>query len=88
MEIAKTRQQIADEYGISRKTLSRWLKKADIDLEGYLISPKEQALIYETFGDPQKKRSASPDVPKCPKMSQFGSICPKIVFGKVVNFRI
>lgn len=55
MEVAKTRQQIADEYGISRKTLSRWLKKAGIVLEGYLISPKEQALIYETFGDPRKK---------------------------------
>jgi len=55
MEVAKTRQQIADEYGISRKTLSRWLKKAGIELDGYLIAPKEQAFIYQTFGDPRKK---------------------------------
>ncbi|MFN7117934.1 MAG: helix-turn-helix domain-containing protein [Saprospiraceae bacterium] len=55
MEMVKTRQQIADEYGISRKTLSRWLKKAGIHLDGYLIAPKEQALIYQTFGDPRKK---------------------------------
>lgn len=55
MEVAKTRQQIADEYGISRKTLSRWLKKVSIVLDGYLIAPKEQELIYQTFGDPRKK---------------------------------
>jgi transposase-like protein len=32
--MAKTRQQIADEYGIDRKTLYRWLKKAGIQLNG------------------------------------------------------
>ncbi len=55
MEIAKTRQQIADEYGISRKTLSRWLKKAEIEVEGYLLSPKDQQMIYQVFGDPREK---------------------------------
>ena len=55
MEIVKTRQQIADEYGISRKTLSRWLKKAEIEVEGYLLSPKDQQMIYQVFGDPREK---------------------------------
>ena len=55
MEMAKTRQQIADEYGISRKTLSRWLKKAEIEVEGYLLSPKDQQMIYQVFGDPREK---------------------------------
>lgn len=71
MEAAKTRQQIANEYGISRKTLSRWLKKASIELDGYLIAPKEQALIYQTFGDPRKKVK---QVAWCPKLSRIGSI--------------
>ena len=53
--MAKTRQQIADEYGISRKTLSRWLKKAEIEVEGYLLSPKDQQIIYQVFGDPREK---------------------------------
>ena len=55
MEIVKTRQQIADEYGISRKPLSRWLKKAEIEVEGYLLSPKDQQMIYQVFGDPREK---------------------------------
>lgn len=50
----KSRQQIADEYGISRWTFDRWLKKAGISLPSGLISPVQQQLIYDTFGDPQK----------------------------------
>ncbi len=52
MNTTKTRQQIADEYGISRKTLGRWLKKVKIELKGYLITPKEQEMIYQQFGHP------------------------------------
>lgn len=54
---AKTRQQIADEYGIDRKTLYRWLKKADIQLSGSLVTPAEQELIYQKFGKPEVYRN-------------------------------
>lgn len=49
----KTRKQIASEYGITRKTLYNWLKKEEIKLEHTLISPEEQEMIYEIFGNPK-----------------------------------
>jgi predicted site-specific integrase-resolvase len=50
---AKTRKQIADEYGISRKTFQRWRKKENIKLSNGLITPKELDEIYEIFGKPK-----------------------------------
>ena len=54
---AKTRKQIADEYGISPRTLRRWLKKYNISLPNRLLCPKEQQIIYQSFGNtrPQKQ---------------------------------
>jgi abortive infection bacteriophage resistance protein len=49
---AKTRQQIASEYGISTKTLKNWLKNADIVLPTGSITPYYQQLICEKLGDP------------------------------------
>lgn len=46
----KTREQIANELGISRKTFYNWLKKEEITLGRGLITPKEQQIIYEKFG--------------------------------------
>jgi len=51
----KTRQEIADEYGVSTKTLSRWLKKKNLDISSGFVTPKEQNQIYEVFGEPPKK---------------------------------
>ncbi|RAJ16225.1 Homeodomain-like domain-containing protein [Olleya aquimaris] len=48
----KTRQQIAIEYGISPRTLRRWLKQNNIILPCRLLCPKEQSIIYKTFGYP------------------------------------
>lgn len=48
----KTRQQMAFEYKISTRTLSRWLKKLDIDLPSGNITPKYQKIIYEKLGNP------------------------------------
>ncbi len=48
----KTRQEIASEYGISRKTLSRWLKNKQIILSTGLVKRKDLELIYQTFGWP------------------------------------
>lgn len=53
---AKTRKQIADEYGICTKTLNKWFKKEEIDLQRGLISPKSQELIYLKFGFPKYSR--------------------------------
>lgn len=50
---AKTRKQMADEYGISRKTFIRWRKKKGIVLSSGLITPKEQETIYKAFGKPK-----------------------------------
>jgi hypothetical protein len=49
---AKTRQQVAQEYGISRKTLSRWLIRANIKLPSGLIKPCYLRIIYKNFGAP------------------------------------
>lgn len=50
----KTREQIATEYGISRRTLYNWLKKEGIDLKRRLVMPKEQKRIYAILGLPSK----------------------------------
>jgi hypothetical protein len=52
----KSRQQIAEEFGVSTKTLSRWLKKENIDLPPGFITPKWQKLIYSRFGSLGKAR--------------------------------
>jgi hypothetical protein len=54
---AKTRQQIADEYGIHYLTLMRRLKAVGIELPHGVVLPKHQKEIYEKLGYP-------PDVPK------------------------
>lgn len=51
--IAKTRKELASEYGISSKTLTKWLKNAGVKLEKGLITPKDQMGIYDRFGVPK-----------------------------------
>ncbi len=46
---AKSRQEIAQEYGISARTLCRWLKKNQLFIPNGLISPKDQDLINKKF---------------------------------------
>lgn len=50
---AKTRLQVATEYGICAKTLNRWLKKSKILVPSRdLIPPKIVDQIYQQFGCP------------------------------------
>jgi len=49
---AKTRQQIAFEYGICTKTLNKWMKSADIKLPKGLVNPFYQMVIHEKIGMP------------------------------------
>jgi hypothetical protein len=53
---AKTRQQLAEEYGIVYRTFQRWIKGSGIELpHRKLVTPKFQDLIYKAFGHPQAK---------------------------------
>lgn len=50
---AKTRQEIADEYGIAVRTLNRWFKKHNLEIpKRDRISPKDVIKIYDEFGCP------------------------------------
>ena len=50
----KTRKQIADEYGISIKTLTIRLKKEGIELPLGNVTPKYLRMIYDLFGMPHQ----------------------------------
>lgn len=50
----KTRQEVAQEYGISRRTFYNWLQREGIKLTNRLITPKEQQEIYDKLGRPSK----------------------------------
>ena len=49
---AKTRKEIAEEYGVHPKTLNRWFKKYNFNLPTGKITPKDLIKIYSTFGTP------------------------------------
>ena len=50
--LLKTREQIAAEFGVSRKTLYRWLKQKGISLPKGLICPETQKDISQKlFGE-------------------------------------
>lgn len=55
--MAKTRQQIANEYGVDRKTFNNWLKRANLNVPSGLICPSATESIYNTFGHPNSKQS-------------------------------
>lgn len=50
---AKSKQQIANEYGICTKTLTKWFKEEKIHIKRGLISPKKQEIIYKKLGIPK-----------------------------------
>lgn len=52
----KTRQELAGEYGVDRKTFYRWIKMAQLPITSGLIYPSEIKLIYKAFGYPYKSK--------------------------------
>ncbi len=60
---AKTRQQMADEYGICRKTFNKLLLRRNIRIDRGLILPLDQKRIYDKLGDPSTNNLYS-KVPK------------------------
>ncbi len=47
------RNEVAKEYGISSRTLNRWIKRAGLDIPKGLIDPYHLKIIYKTFGIPK-----------------------------------
>jgi hypothetical protein len=52
----KTKQQMADEYGVCRKTFIKLITEQNIKLRRILISPKEQLKIYQKLGVPDVRK--------------------------------
>ena len=50
---AKTRKELADEYGFSPRTFRRKLKASNLKIPKGLITPKDLQRIYQTFGTPR-----------------------------------
>lgn len=48
----KTRNELAVEYGVSPRTIYEWLKAANLHVQGQLISPFQQKIIYSIHGIP------------------------------------
>lgn len=55
--MVKTRVEVASLYGISARTLSRWMKKRNLKVSRELLNPKDLELIFETFGSPYSSMS-------------------------------
>lgn len=49
---SKTREQVAHEYGVCRKTFYNWLKKEGLVMKNRYLTPKEVKIIYKIFGKP------------------------------------
>ncbi len=53
MPKTKTRQELAYEFGMSRTTFYRLLKRMNISLSPGLVTPVEQEKIYQKLGNPK-----------------------------------
>ena len=77
----KYRNIVADEYGISLRTLNRWIKKAGLDIPNGLIDPYHLKIIYRAFDIPKhlkyalKKRTVSTSVNFWQLLAISGNFC-------------
>jgi transcriptional regulator with XRE-family HTH domain len=46
----KTRSQLACEYGVSVRTINRWLEDKNLKIPQGLICPNDLRIIYATLG--------------------------------------
>jgi len=53
----KSRKQLADEYGVSPRTLRRWFKRKELTLPQTLLLPKDLKVIYKKLGNPKDGNS-------------------------------
>ena len=61
----KTKYQIAQELGISLRTLQRWIKKWNLDVPRGLVCPEKQKEIFDKFGYSKSKSAQPKKVSKC-----------------------
>lgn len=54
MEKSKTREELAKEYGVSRRTFYSWLKQADLNFSRGVLNPRDLKEIYTRFGRPKE----------------------------------
>lgn len=52
--VVVSRKQLAKEYGVSIRTLHRWIKQEGINVPPGLIKPNKLKEIYEAFGNPNE----------------------------------
>lgn len=50
---SRSRQELADAYGVSLSTFRRWLKLYQINLPPGLVKPVDVQKIYNCFGRPE-----------------------------------
>lgn len=50
MNSPKTKNEIAQDLGISLRTLQRWIKKSGLQVPRGLVCPKKQEEILDTLG--------------------------------------
>jgi len=53
---AKTRQQIAEEFGVCTKTLNKWMKEAGFNFRHGLLTPAQRSEIYNKFGNSEQNK--------------------------------
>lgn len=51
----KTRQELAEDYGVDRKTFAKMLKRMKIELPPGLLTPEGVSKVYEALGRPEKE---------------------------------
>ena len=64
---SKTREEVATEYGVSRKTFGKWLKKANIHPAPGRLLPATLNQIYDHFGEPTRQSRKQIQVQKTPE---------------------
>jgi hypothetical protein len=53
---AKFRYEVAMEYGISVKTLNRWIKSYNLSIPKGIINPHLLKILYVKFGPPGNQK--------------------------------
>jgi hypothetical protein len=53
---AKFRYKVAREYGISVKTLNRWIKHYNLNIPKGIINPHLLKILYVKFGPPGNQK--------------------------------
>lgn len=69
----KTRQQVAEELGISARTLTRLIRREQLPVKSGLLTPREQDLILDRLGFLQVEPDASTGIESANNWGHTGS---------------